>query len=467
MSPSSRFLFVGIAKAIVLFEVLAIMAIGGVLVGGRSVRPAESAVSDPGRAPSAEQAVLKVFVSPEDAILTIDGRRLAFPVGERGVYVPVASGGTIKLRAQKDGYTTLERVVMAPQNGVLIETLNLQKNPASQTAAKAGATPEQKKAPEPKEAKPEQEKVDVPPPSPSRPTRVARNRVAPNDKASRSSRKERLDSRRATLVLEFAPSDAAVVVDGKQLAGSSPLKIDKLSAGSHKVLVKADGYQSLKRTVEFRRGEQVHMSVFLARKPPPPPAAELLPSKAVAAAAKVKAEPSKDVPALPSLPPASPPPPPPPPTSEQASVLQQALASLPGGRDRFRVAVVHAPGRSETLEIRALKADVGRPGIDVRLTMVPYKSIASLTKVMDRGKFDALYVDGTLKRATTSILQVSRARKVVSIGSGRAMTRSGASMGLVRGDGEQIKRLYVSERALRVECCRIPSKLRKLASVVD
>ncbi|MEO1338848.1 MAG: hypothetical protein AAFV29_24610, partial [Myxococcota bacterium] len=127
----------------------------------------------------------------------------------------------------------------------------------------------------------------------------------------------------------------------------------------------------------------------------------------------------------------------------------------------------HIPKRGDTAEIRALRADTGRPGIDVRLTMVPYKSIASLTKVMDRGKFDALYVDSSLKRATTSILQVSRARKVVSIGAGRSVTRSGASMGVVRGGDGQIKKLYVSERALRVECCRVPAQLRKLASVVD
>ena len=468
MSAETRRRLIVLAKVLVFVEVLAIAGAAGVLIGGSTARTSEAkpvvaVAAAPG--PS-DQVVLKVFVAPSGATLAVDGQPLDTPVGEHGVYVQAAPEAKVRLRATMDGFVTLERVVTAPAEGVSVETITLaavehandavdEKKPVLEPSAEQGSGRAAKA------------------------TRVVR-RSATAESAGRSSRRKA--PKMGALVVEYAPRDARVFVDRTPIRGASPVTADDLTPGSHRVEVRANGYRSMRRSFEVSAGQQLHVSFILAKEPevepvesrltaappappaPPPPAPPAIVSEAPVASAPALASRAaverRAEPAATERPDAGRP-------QERPTLLHRALAALAQGRDQFRIAVVHAPGRANGASIRALKSDARKPGIALRLKMTPFRSVADLTRAMDRGKFDALFIDPSVVRATTSILQVSRARKVISLAPGRDLVRSGASVGLVRDRQGAIDAVYVNRRALRVECCRLPSGLLRWVSIVD
>ncbi len=497
-----------LAKVLVFVEVLAIAGATGILIGGSTARTSD-AKTLVATAPEARlgQVVLKVFVAPSGATLTVDGRQIDAPVGEHGVYVQVAAKTQVRLRASKEGFVALDRVVTSPANGVSVETMTL--------AARA-----------PKAETPGGDATAAPLDTSRRideSTRVVRrSRTKTSSKRARG----RSAPKTGALVVEYAPRDAKVTVDRKLVRGSSPVTLDDLAPGTHRIDVRSSGHRPMRRSVKVNAGEQVHVSFILSKEPEVE--ASVTPSGAVARMTAPSSSPSalaaarrtggspdarganvssdarrtdpsdarrtgvsldarrtspsdaRRAGASPdaretgaakdtspnagrtseSVPTSNP-------SVGRVTLLHRALASLAEGRDQFRIAVVHAPGRANSASIRALQADARRPGIALRLKLTPFRSVSDLTKAMDRGKFDALFIDPSVMRATTSILQVSRARKVISLATGRDLVRSGASVGLVRGEGGVIERLYLNRRALRVECCRPPAALRRMVTAVD
>ena len=478
MSPNVRHRLALLAKVLVLAEILGIAGTVGVLLGGRAAASRASASStkieraDTGASPTAsEPVVLNVFVVPTGATLIVNGRPLAFPVGDSGVYLPVAAGSQVKLQAAKDGYVPLERTLTAPQAGAKTELLNL--TPIDRPAAAERTAPANATAPAPSErAASANERVAAR--TDRTPTRTRpEKRSKKYERAEKTKRASKPKPKTSTLLLEYEPGSAVVELDDRAVRGRSPMRLEALSPGRHEVVVRAEGYRTMRRTVSLSRGEEAHMSVFLSRRRPPPskPAAATAPAATApqrAPAATVPA--ATDASSLSRRPERTPPAvaPPPKPPAPKATLLHRAFASLARGRDQFRLAVIHVPGRTATPAIRAFQQEIKtKDPIAVRLTLVPYRSVADLTRVMDRGKFDALFIDQGLRRATTSILQVSRAKKVISVGTGAAMARSGASIGIIRGDDGDIQKMYLNARALRVECCRAPAGLLKLAQTVE
>ena len=78
-----------------------------------------------------------------------------------------------------------------------------------------------------------------------------------------------------TLVVDGSPEDAAVYIDGKK-EGMSPLVINKLLIGEHKVRLEKEGYAKQEKTVQIAEGQEHMLDYTLAKETPkaaPQPAA--------------------------------------------------------------------------------------------------------------------------------------------------------------------------------------------------
>ena len=70
-----------------------------------------------------------------------------------------------------------------------------------------------------------------------------------------------------TLVVDGSPEDAAVYIDGKK-EGMSPLVINKLLIGEHKVRLEKEGYAKQEKTVQIAEGQEHMMDYTLAKETP-------------------------------------------------------------------------------------------------------------------------------------------------------------------------------------------------------
>jgi hypothetical protein len=93
---------------------------------------------------------------------------------------------------------------------------------------------------------------------------LAAKDLAPQDRADAQREAQGLRSRLSRLTVTSVPSGALVSVDGKLVAGSTPLTID-LRAGMHSVGVRREGYASMTQPIEARFGRAVIVSLDLER----------------------------------------------------------------------------------------------------------------------------------------------------------------------------------------------------------
>jgi hypothetical protein len=84
------------------------------------------------------------------------------------------------------------------------------------------------------------------------------------DRADAERELRALASRTSMLTVTTVPPGAVVVVDGKQVAGPTPLTLD-VAAGSHSLTIRRDGYTPETRPFEARYGRAVIVSLDLAR----------------------------------------------------------------------------------------------------------------------------------------------------------------------------------------------------------
>ncbi len=76
----------------------------------------------------------------------------------------------------------------------------------------------------------------------------------------------------ATVEVTYRPGRARVSVDGDLIAGDSPLLIDELEPGSHRIVVEARGFRSFEEEIELSAGERKEVTARLRRIPRQPTA---------------------------------------------------------------------------------------------------------------------------------------------------------------------------------------------------
>jgi hypothetical protein len=88
--------------------------------------------------------------------------------------------------------------------------------------------------------------------------------ISAQDRADAQREAQGLRSRASTLTVTTTPSGASLTVDGRPVAGLTPLSID-LRAGSHSLLLRRDGYLPVTHPVEARFGRAVIVTLDLER----------------------------------------------------------------------------------------------------------------------------------------------------------------------------------------------------------
>jgi PEGA domain len=84
------------------------------------------------------------------------------------------------------------------------------------------------------------------------------------DRADAAHEAQALRARPSTLTVTTTPPGASVTVDGKPIAGSTPLS-SELRAGSHTLAVQRSGYSPTTQAVEARFGRAVIVTLDLGR----------------------------------------------------------------------------------------------------------------------------------------------------------------------------------------------------------
>jgi hypothetical protein len=88
--------------------------------------------------------------------------------------------------------------------------------------------------------------------------------VTAQDRTDAEREAQGLRSRLSMLTVTTTPSGASVSVDGKAVAGSTPLSVE-LRAGSHTLVARRDGYSPVTRSIDARFGRAVIMTLDLER----------------------------------------------------------------------------------------------------------------------------------------------------------------------------------------------------------
>ncbi len=93
---------------------------------------------------------------------------------------------------------------------------------------------------------------------------LALHDLSPQDRAEAEHELHALRTRPSTLTVTTTPPGATVIVDGKQALGPTPLSAE-LSAGSHTISVRRDGFVETRRSLDARFGRAVIVALDLER----------------------------------------------------------------------------------------------------------------------------------------------------------------------------------------------------------
>jgi hypothetical protein len=156
---------------------------------------------------------------------------------------------------------------------------------------------------------------------------------------------------------------------------------------------------------------------------------------------------------------------------EQSRILLSAFsfdrALLDRDRDGLVIAFLYANDSSESRAMQLAFEQLGADGIrnlPVNTIAIRFESVSALLESVDTEAIGAVYVPESLAPALSSILQVTRARGLTSIGSGRALVEQGVSMGVFVS--ETGAKLIVNRRSMQIENIDLPAQVLAISEVI-
>ena len=124
-------------------------------------------------------------------------------------------------------------------------------------------------------------------------------------------------------------------------------------------------------------------------------------------------------------------------------------------------------GEAEAAAVAAAFQRAGKGGgapLPVTATTIPFTSVSALLKKVEGENINALYVHPSLSAALSSVQQVSRGRKILSLGGSKELVERGLSVGVYMG--KSAPRLIVNMKAGTVEGLDLKPAIRLVAKVV-
>ena len=160
-----------------------------------------------------------------------------------------------------------------------------------------------------------------------------------------------------------------------------------------------------------------------------------------------------------------------PPQLEQARILLQAFSfarALPDrDSDGLVIAILYGNDSSEADAMRLAFEEVGADGVQnlpVSALAIRFRTVPALLESFDAEGVTAVYVPESLTPALSSIQQVTRARGLPSLASGRELIEQGVSMGVFLS--ETGAKLIVNQRSMQIENIDLPAQVMAIAEVI-
>jgi hypothetical protein len=135
--------------------------------------------------------------------------------------------------------------------------------------------------------------------------------------------------------------------------------------------------------------------------------------------------------------------------------------------DTLRLAVVYTGSADECSGIIRAFNEVDAKILDaraIRAEAVQFVSVEKLLAEIDNGQYSGLYIHRSAGRSITSILQVTRSRRLPSLAESIEMVRQGASLGVCSQNGRP--KVAVNLRASNAEGMDLSSRLLKISDVI-
>ena len=159
------------------------------------------------------------------------------------------------------------------------------------------------------------------------------------------------------------------------------------------------------------------------------------------------------------------------PVDKQADLLLKAMGYDRSLKTRapegIRILVVHQGAAEAAGQIAAAFTAAGASkvkGLTVAASAGEFKDVKDLLQKADAGEFNVLFVDPSAKGALSSLQQVTRGKKLLSLGGNEDLVRQGLSMGAYLKKG--VPRLIINQRAAKVEGLDLAPAIKLIATTI-
>ncbi len=156
---------------------------------------------------------------------------------------------------------------------------------------------------------------------------------------------------------------------------------------------------------------------------------------------------------------------------KQADLLFKALGYDRNLKKRapegIRIAVVHQNAVAAAAAIVAAFNKVGAAkvkGLPVAAMALEFKDVKSLLDKANAGEFNMLYIDVSARGALSSLQQVTRGKKLLSLGGNGELVKQGLAMGVYLDKGSP--RLIINRRAAKIEGLDLVPAIELIATTI-
>ncbi len=157
--------------------------------------------------------------------------------------------------------------------------------------------------------------------------------------------------------------------------------------------------------------------------------------------------------------------------ASQAELLLKAMSYdknlLKRSGDGIRIAVVHRDAVEDATKLVKAFGVAGKDkvsGLAVNVRALPFSNVEDLLKQVDSGGLNVLYVHASTTTALSSIQQVTRGRKLLSVGGSKQLVEQGVSLGVYMK--KNVPRLAVNQRSAKVEGLDLKPAIKLISTVI-
>ena len=154
---------------------------------------------------------------------------------------------------------------------------------------------------------------------------------------------------------------------------------------------------------------------------------------------------------------------------KQANLLFKALGYDRNLKKRapkgIRIAVVHQDAAAAPIVAAFNKVGAAKvKGLPVAAMALEFKDVKTLLDKANAGEFNMLYIDVSARGALSSLQQVTRGKKLLSLGGNGELVKQGLAMGVYLDKGSP--RLIINRRAAKIEGLDLVSAIELIATTI-